>query len=381
MLVGAVAAAALVAAAVVVGPELTGSGNGSPETPGPTPSPGTTDAQVPADAVAITASVDRNPLPSGTPSAGRPAVVVGSKNFAEQELLGELYAQALRAKGYTVTLRPSIGASELIDSALQANQIQMYPEYLGVTVTSVAMLPAPTSISDTYTRAKQWLETNRSSTILLQTPFQDTDCIVVTTQTAQRYGLATVADLSTIGPGGRGVTVAGPTEFQTRETGLVGMKATYDLPNVGYLAVPAGSQHTSLDQGAAQAANAFTTDYQLTNGTYTVLTDPRGVFGYQYVAPIVKQDVVNQQGPEFSATLNWVSGADHRAGDPGHEPAGAGEQPVCRGHRRAVPGGQWTDIAPSGFVDGWARSSHPHPFVVPTLVRSSSRRSHVGSGT
>ena len=86
------------------------------------------------------------------------------------------------------------------------------------------------------------------------------------------------------------------------------MKKTYNLPNVGYLPAPAGSQYTAVDQGAAQAANAFTTDYQLTTGKYKLLTDPQAVFGFQYVAPIVKQSVLNQQGPEFTATLNWVSG-------------------------------------------------------------------------
>lgn len=284
-----------------------GGGGGGPAAPAPgggAPAAG----GIPPDAVSVTATPDKNPLPAGTPGQGKPAIVIGSKNFAEQTVLGELYTQALKAKGYNVTLKSSIGGSELIDKSLQSNQIQMFPEYLGETVTSVAKLPAPTSASDTYNKAKQWLEANRQSTVLLQTAFEDTDGIVVTTATAQQFGLETISDLSKIGPGGQGVTVSGPPEFQNRETGLVGMKRAYNLPNVGYLPAPAGSQYTAVDQGSAQAANAFTTDYQLTTGKYKLLTDPQAVFGYQYVAPIVKQAVVAQQGPEFSATLNWVSG-------------------------------------------------------------------------
>jgi osmoprotectant transport system substrate-binding protein len=284
-----------------------GGGGGGGSAPASS-SGGAPEAAIPADAVSITATPQNSPLPQGTPGTGKPAVTIGSKNFPEQTVLGELYSQALKAKGYNVTLKSSIGGSELIDKSLESNQIQMFPEYLGETVTSVAKLPAPTSASDTYNKAKQWLEQNRQSTVLMQTAFEDTDGIVVTTQYAQDKGLETISDLSKVGPGGQGVTVAGPAEFQNRETGLVGMKKTYNLPNVGYLPAPAGSQYTAVDQGSAQAANAFTTDYQLTTGKYKLLTDPQAVFGYQYVAPIVKQSVLQQQGPEFQATLNWVSG-------------------------------------------------------------------------
>ena len=294
-------------AVTLLAPACGGGGGGGQAAP--SPGGGAPAAEgVPPDAVSITATPEKNPLPAGTPGAGKPAVVIGSKNFPEQTVLGELYSQALKAKGYNVTLKSSIGGSELIDKSLESNQIQMFPEYLGETVTSVAKLPAPTSASDTYNKAKQWLEANRGSTVLLQTAFEDTDAIVVSTRYAQEKGLETISDLNKVGPGGQGVTISGPAEFQNRETGLVGMKKAYNLPNVGYLPAPAGSQYTAVDQGSAQAANAFTTDYQLTTGKYKLLTDPQAVFGYQYVAPIVKQNVLQQQGPEFAATLNWVSG-------------------------------------------------------------------------
>ena len=275
-------------------------------TPGATATPGFA-TSVPADAVAITADLARNPLPAGTPGRGKPAVAIGSKNFSEQTVLGELYAQALRAKGFTVTVKPSTGGTELIDAAFRTGQIQLYPEYLGETVTTLARLPAPTSASGAYDAAKQWLEANRGATVTLQTAFQDTDAIAVTTATAQRYGLRTVADLAKIGATGSGVTVAGAAEFSARETGLAGVKRAYDLGGLGYLPTAPGSQYSALDQGSAQAAAVFSTDYQLSTGAYTVLEDPQAVFGFQHVAPIVRQDVVAQQGTEFVATLNWVS--------------------------------------------------------------------------
>src|ERR1051325_2047191 len=69
------------------------------------------------------------------PGKGKPAVTLGDKNFTEQYILGELYAQALKAKGYTVKVKSNIGSSEVIDKALTSGQIDMYPEYTGVIVT------------------------------------------------------------------------------------------------------------------------------------------------------------------------------------------------------------------------------------------------------
>jgi osmoprotectant transport system substrate-binding protein len=297
-LVGVAAASALFLAAC--------SGGGSSSAPPPSAAPAGADA-VPADAVSVTAQTGQVQLPPGKPGTGKPTIIIGDKNFPEEFVLGQLYAQALQAKGYTVQLKPNIGGSELIDTALSSNQIQMYPEYLGEIVTTVAKQPAPPSASTTYNAAKQFEETQRQSTVLLQTPFQDTDTIVVPVAYAQQHGLASVADLGKVGPGGQGVTVAAPVEFKTRQTGFLGMQQQYGLTGLGFLSAQAGSQYQALDQNAAQAADAFSTDYQLLTNKYTALTDPKGIFGFQYVAPVVKQTTVQAGGPEFTQTLNWVS--------------------------------------------------------------------------
>jgi osmoprotectant transport system substrate-binding protein len=298
-LVGVSAAAVLALAAC--------GGGGSSSAPSSSSAAPAGSDQVPADAQSVTAMTGSVQLPPGKPGAGKPTVIIGDKNFPEEYVLGQLYAQALQAKGYDVQVKPNIGGSELIDTAFSSNQINLYPEYLGEIVTSVAKAPSPPSASATYNAAKQFEESQRQGTVLLQTPFQDTDTIVVPSAFAQQHQLASVPDLAKVGPGGQGVTVAGQIEFKTRQTGLVGMQQQYGLTNLGFLSTPAGSQYTALDQGAAQAADAFSTDYQLLSGKYTSLSDPKGVFGFQYVAPVVKQSVVQAEGPEFTQTLNWVS--------------------------------------------------------------------------
>ncbi|WP_018331286.1 glycine betaine ABC transporter substrate-binding protein [Actinomycetospora chiangmaiensis] len=299
-LVGVAAAGALLLAAC--------GGGGSSSSAAPSTAPSSANSSVPADAVSVTAMPGSIQLPAGTPGAGKPAIVIGDKNFPEEFVLGELYRQALAAKGYAVSIKSNIGGSELIDTALSSNQIQMYPEYLGEIVTSVAkQTNPPTSASGTYQAAKQFEESQRQSTVLLQTPFQDTDTVIVPNAYAQQHGLAAVGDLNKVGPGGAGATIAGPVEFKTRQTGFLGMQQQYGLTGMGYLPVQAGSQYTAIDQGTAQAADAFSTDYQLLSNKYTALADPKGIFGFQYVAPIVKQSVVQSEGPEFTQTLNWVS--------------------------------------------------------------------------
>src|SRR5436190_2472366 len=76
--------------------------------------------------------------PAGKPGAGKPAVTVGAKNFTEQFVLGQLYKQALEAKGFTVKLKNNIGSTEIIDKGLTSGNIDIYPEYIGVGLTAVA---------------------------------------------------------------------------------------------------------------------------------------------------------------------------------------------------------------------------------------------------
>lgn len=267
----------------------------------------------PPDALAMTAMPGKVQLPQGTPGAGKPQVVLGSKDFAEQDLLNELYTQALRAKGYTIIPKPRIGSSEVIDRAFAADQIQMYPEYLGEIATGSTMADLrtpPPNASTTYRAAQQFEQSQRAGQLFLQTPYQNVDTIAVRPDFAQRYGLKSVADLDHVGPGGQGVKIAAQAPFRTRYSGLVGMASQYRLTQLepGFLPVPAGEAvYRALDSGQANAADAFSTDPQLIGDQYVPLSDPRNIFGSQFVAPVVKQATVAQEGPEFEKTCNWVS--------------------------------------------------------------------------
>ncbi len=145
-------------------------------------------------------------------------IIVGAKNFPEQYVLGQLYKQALEAKGFDVQYKENIGSTELIDSALRNGKVTIYPEYTGIMLSvTFERKTLPKTAAGTYALAKRLYE-KRGQTLLRQTPFQDRDVIAVTRATARKYGLKTIADLKKVPD----LTIAGFPEWETRWTGPIG---------------------------------------------------------------------------------------------------------------------------------------------------------------
>jgi osmoprotectant transport system substrate-binding protein len=240
---------------------------------------------------------------SDQPGKGKPAVTLGTKDFTEEFVLGELYKQALEAKGYTVKLKKNIGSTEIIDKALTSGKIDGYPEYLGVSVAVVAKKDIiPKSDQQTYDLAKSFYE-GRGQTISQQTPFFDVDAIATTKDFATKNSLKSVADLKKLDS----FTVGARPEFKSRYQGLKGMQKVYGLTNAQFKQLALGIQYQALDKGDVDSANVFSTDAQLASGKYTVLEDPKGVFGYQHVAMVMDKKKNDALGPEFFATIDAVS--------------------------------------------------------------------------
>jgi osmoprotectant transport system substrate-binding protein len=251
-----------------------------------------------------TASTPSTSTAASGPGAGKPAVVIGDKNFPEENILGALYADALRAKGYSVTLKDNIGSTEITYKALTSGQIGMFPEYIGNVLSVIAgNTSTPKSAAAAYTEGKAYLAT-KGYTLLPMTPFADSDVIITKNAYAQAHGLKSVADLK---PLGKSVKIAALPEFATRFPGLVGMRKEYNVvPSFVPLATSA-LVYQALDSGQVQGIDAFTTDPQLKSGKYTLLADPKGIFGYENAAPIVANKVIAAEGPQFAATVNAVS--------------------------------------------------------------------------
>jgi osmoprotectant transport system substrate-binding protein len=229
---------------------------------------------------------------------------IGTKNFAEQFLLGELYRQALEAKGFRVELKENIGSSEIIHQALTDGALDMYPEYVGVLLSEVANVRArPKSPRAAYDEAQEF-ERRRGFTLLGMTPFSDANALAVKPAFARRNNVRTIADLAKVRGG---VRIGAPPEFETRFEGLVGLGQRYGLHDVRFRAIAIGRQYAALDSGRVDVAAVFTTDGQLADRRYVILDDPRGVFGTQHLAPIISLAALRTHGPRLRAVIDAVS--------------------------------------------------------------------------
>ena len=243
---------------------------------------------------------------SDQPGAGKPAVTIGTKDFTEEFVLGQLYRQALEAKGYKVNYKENIGATELIDKALTSKQIDAYPEYTGVSQSVVFKQDAlPKSPEETQQIVKDEYE-KRGQEVSDPTPFQDTDAIATTKEFAEKNNLTSVADLKNI-PGT--FTLGARPEFKNRFNGLKGMAQVYGVKdNVKFKQLALGLQYPSLDKGDVDTANVFSTDAQLASGKYKVLEDPKGVFGFQNVYFVINKDKLDALGgQQFMDVINSVN--------------------------------------------------------------------------
>jgi osmoprotectant transport system substrate-binding protein len=232
------------------------------------------------------------------------SLTLGTKDFTEEFILGSLYKLALQAKGYTITYKPNIGATEVIDKALTSGQIDAYPEYTGESVATVAGInTTPATPQQEYDLAKAFYA-KRGQSMSDMTPFFDTDAIGVTKAYAAKYGLKTTADLKKIPH----FTLGARPEFQGRQQGALGLQKVYGINNFTFKSLALGIQYQALDSGAVNAIDVFTTDPQLASGKYTVLTDPKNVFGFQNIALVINTPKLNELGGQaFMSIINQVN--------------------------------------------------------------------------
>src|SRR5215211_4186731 len=164
---------------------------------------------------------------SGSSDTGGPTITVGSKNFAEQYILGYMYAQALDANGFNGVAKGELGSEKIAYKALQNGQIDLYPEYTGTSL--VSLLPYQGAYPDTpeatYQAAKKlYAKRNPADTMLTPAPFNDTYGIFVRKQVAKSHDLKTLTDLA---EASSDLTFVSFSEFQNRSDGFPNMKKNY----------------------------------------------------------------------------------------------------------------------------------------------------------
>jgi osmoprotectant transport system substrate-binding protein len=243
-----------------------------------------------------------NPLAEDKADSG--TVVVGSNNFAESILLADIYGEALKARGIKVTYKPNIGSRETTYGLLKNGSITVLPEYNGSLLAYLDPDAEQKSAESVNAAVKAKLDSKL--TLLESAPAEDKDSVSINAQTAKKYGLSaqsTLADLKDIAPD---LVIGGSPEFQTRHQGLVGLEKEYGLKFKSFKALDAGGPLTqaALAKNTVQAADIFTTDPTITKEKFVVLRDPKNLFGFANVTPLVHKSGLSQEGVD---TLNAVS--------------------------------------------------------------------------
>lgn len=241
---------------------------------------------------------------STLPGTGKPAVTIGDKNFTEQFLLGSLYLQALEAQGFNVVLNRNIGPTEVTLQALSTGKLGIYPEYLDTWDSTIADEQQSFPSARAAYRAGQQYALAHGFELLHPTPFSDTDAIAVSFNYAVQNDLSRIGDLDKVAPE---LTLGAPPQFQQDPGGLPLLESSYGFAPAQFKALEIGDQYEALDQGTVQAADVNTTDGQLLSGDYTLLKDPKRVFGWGNVVPVASAKVLEAEGPAFAATINRVS--------------------------------------------------------------------------
>jgi len=243
-------------------------------------------------------SSSSNPLvPSATGS-----VVVGSANFPENELIAQIYVDALQGKGIKVTSKFNIGAREVYYPEIEKGAITIIPEYNGALLTT-SVDPSTTAASTAAVNSELNAKLPATLEILNSAPAQDKDSITVTQATATKDHLTSISDLA---PVAKDFVIGGPSEFLTRADGVPGLKKIYGLTFKSFQPLDESGPITitSLQGGKVQVADVFTTTPQIITDHFVSLADPKNLFAAQNVTPLVYKKGVNST---IVSTLNAVS--------------------------------------------------------------------------
>lgn len=240
---------------------------------------------------------------SSQPQGASLRITLGTQEFPEARVLGELWRQALAVNGYAVDLRKGVGPAEDLDRALQDREVDGYVAYTG-TVLSVVAGQEVTGLDpeQTYQRAREFYA-GQDMVMSEMTPFENRDAIAVSEAYAAERDLGTIDDLAEVGT----VRLGARPEFEDLQLGLAGLRDVYGL-DASFVPLELGTQYDALDAGEVDAVDAFTTDPQLVSGEYRLLDDPERLFGSQNVVMVVGQDKLDSiDADAFLAVVDRVN--------------------------------------------------------------------------
>jgi osmoprotectant transport system substrate-binding protein len=233
------------------------------------------------------------------------ALKIGSKNFTEQKVLGEIYAQGLAAAGYKTSTDLSLGDQDVALAALKNGNIDAYPEYTGTALTVFFKKDAadlPKDPQQAYEQLKSDFQPD-GITAFPPTPFTSSNEVAVTKETADKYGLKKISDLSKVS---KNLTLYGTSECRKRMDCLLGLQKVYGLDFKKFVPVSPDQRHEVLSSGRADVSIVYTTDPQIKRNNEVLLEDDKGMFPPYNPTLLMKTDKVEQAGPDLAKTVDLI---------------------------------------------------------------------------
>jgi osmoprotectant transport system substrate-binding protein len=259
-------------------------------------------------------STSTTPATSGEQSAAitsnsanaKTTITVGSKNFTEQKVLGEVYAQAFKAAGYTVKTALNLGDEKTALAALKSGQISGYPEYTGTALLSFLDVPAaklPSDEAAAYDQVKAGMA-KQGIEAFPPTPFTSSNEVGLLKTEADKLGVTKISDLKSKASK---LTLYGSPECRTRRDCLLGLEQVYGLKFKKFTPVNIDQRHEVLTSHQADLSIVFTTDPQIKRNNEVLLEDDKGMFPPYNSTFLMKKSVADAAGPDLAKTLDLVN--------------------------------------------------------------------------
>jgi osmoprotectant transport system substrate-binding protein len=232
-------------------------------------------------------------------------LTIGSKNFTEQRVLGEIYAQGLEAAGFTVNKDLNLGDEHKALAALKGDEITAYPEYTGTALLSFFGKQAdqlPKDPEQAYEEVKKDFQAD-GLTAFPPTPFTSANEVAVTRGTADDLRLRDISDLA---GKAQKLTLYGSPECRQRLDCLRGLEEIYGLKFKKFVPVAIEKRHDVLSSGRADVSIVFTTDPQIQRENEVLLEDDKGMFPPSNSTLVMKQETADQAGPDLATTIDLI---------------------------------------------------------------------------
>ena len=232
-------------------------------------------------------------------------IVIGSKNFTEQKILGEIFAQGLAAAGYDISTELNLGDEKTALKAIKNGTIDAYPEYTGTALGSffgVASADIPTDPQAAFEEARKGFA-KEGLTALPPTPFTNSNEVALTADKAEELGVEKISDLQ---GKSEDLTLYGSPECRQRQDCLLGLQETYDLQFKEFVPVDVALRHEVLEKGQADLSIVFTTDPQNSRDKLVLLEDDKEMFPPYNSTLVVRDETIEAAGPDLEKVAAQV---------------------------------------------------------------------------